>query len=607
MPGINLLIDSGKSAKDLERELLNAQQQMKVNPDYYSRKLIIDQNWCLGCTAYLDYPIKKIETEDYILIIEGKIYNKDDQAVESGLLELARHLSSGGDEAVSTVREWVLETDGDYLILIRDKGQGKLFLFNDLLGRLPLYYFQNGGWCLISRDVTFCNVLSRQVTGDRLGIAEYLLFGFPLGGRTLVENLSRLAPATMISIETSSPAITLTPLIVFNFDDKAQDGKSIDRIAEELKELFIAACRSRGARGEEGPNIVALSGGLDSRAVALGLRASGVDFEAASFMDEAGEREPDVTLAEQVAAKLGVNWKLFNLRKPELGDYRHMLDLKDGLCNVGMTFILDFFRRIKDHFGPGLIHFTGDGGNILVPDMRPPQRLRTISDLVDCIVSNNVWLKFDQVEAVTGVDREEIVSEMRRLVEAYPEKDLYQKYVHFIIFEHCFKLQFEGEDRNRCYFWTVAPYYSGPVFKYLMNVPDCHKRFHRLYGLFMKKLSPQCAAIDNVGSLAVPLNSPRRYLYLAARNLFSLLPPALKIMIRKTARAPYQSRKIDAALRRETLSALSRKSTVSLYLKIDETRRLLEGDIDKAQFDLLATVILYFINYPTAGGANLCF
>ena len=594
MPGINLLIESGKSAEDLELELLNAQQQLMVNPDYYSRKLIINQDWSIGCTAYPEYPIRKIETEDYILIIEGRIYDKDDKTVESGLIEVARHLSSGGDEGVTAVREWVLETDGDYLILIRDKGQGKLFIFNDLLGRLPLYYSQNGGKCLISRDITFCKVLSRQVTGDRLGIAEYLLFGFPLGGRTLVENISRLAPATMISIETRSAAITLTPLSVFNFDIKAPDDKSLDRIAEELKEIFIEACRSRAARSGGGPNIVALSGGLDSRAVALGLRASGVEFEAASFMDEAHEREPDVTLAEQVAAKLGVSWKLFNLPQPELSDYRHMLDLKDGLCSVGMTFILDFFRRIKDHFGPGLIHFTGDEGNILVPDIRPPQRLGGISDLVDCIVSNNVWLTFDQVEAVTGVDREEIISGMRRLAESYPEQDLYQKYVHFMIFEHCFKLQFEGEDRNRCYFWTVAPYYAGPVFKYLMKVPDCQKRFHRLYSLFMKKLSPEDMAIDNVGSLAVPLNSPRRYLYLAARNFFSLLPPALKIRIRKSTRAPYQSRKIDTALRREVLATLSRKSSVSEYLDIDETRKLLEGNIDKAQFDLLATVILYF-------------
>jgi len=205
----------------------------------------------------------------------------------------------------------------------------------------------------------------------------------------------------------------------------------------------------------------------------------------------------------------------------------------------------------------------------------------------------------DQVHSLTGVSPEELRAGIRQRVESYPEKDLYQKYLHFIIFEHCFKLQFEGEEKSRSFFWTVAPFYSLFVFTYLMNIPDDRKRYYRLYDHFFQRLSPAAAAIGNVGSLAVPLNSPRRYLYLKARELFSLLPTSLKIQIRAKARKPYMSSRIYEAISRHTMETLSGSNYASRYLDPVKTRDLLAGNIDKAQFDILTTVILYLSSLET--------
>jgi hypothetical protein len=110
----------------------------------------------------------------------------------------------------------------------------------------------------------------------------------------------------------------------------------------------------------------------------------------------------------------------------------------------------------------------------------------------------------------------------------------------------------------------------------------------------LRRLSPVAAAIDKVGSLAVPLNSPRRYLYLKARELFSLLPASLKIKIRSKVRKPYTVNKIDDTIRRHTIEMVSGSSTVKKCLDPVQARVLLSGNLDKAQFDILTTVILYF-------------
>ena len=598
MPGINIIIGKAAGGESLESILLDAQKQMLPLPDYRSETIFCSECFCAGCTRYPDYPIKVIETGDILILIEGRVYNKSAAELEKELVELAGELSAGDEGPPGGLQDWLVGADGDFLVFVWNRKREELHIFNDVLGRLPVYYAQINGLAVVSRRVKFCVSILGASSGDRMGLAETILFGFPLGRRTLIDGISRLLPSTLISISASLPRIRLSPIYTFNFDCKTNADKSYNCMAREIEELFLAACRNRaGSKGS--PVIVALSGGLDSRAVAAGLHKAGVAFEAASFLDEERDRKPDTDIASRVAADLGITWELFNVKKPGVDDCRLMISLKDGLCNTGLSLILEFFRRLKEHYGPDVIHFTGDEGNILIPDMRPLHRLKTIDDLVGCIISNNAWFTMDQVHSLTGVSPEELRTWIRQRVESYPEKDLYQKYLHFIIFEHCFKLQFEGEEKSRSFFWTVAPFYSLFVFTYLMNIPDDRKRYYRLYDHFFQRLSPAAAAIGNVGSLAVPLNSPRRYLYLKARELFSLLPTSLKIQIRAKARKPYMSSRIYEAISRHTMETLSGSNYASRYLDPVKTRDLLAGNIDKAQFDILTTVILYLGSLET--------
>ncbi len=604
MPGINLLVGNAGGEETLEALLLAAQETILPLPDYRSETLFSSDRFCAGVTRYPAYPVRVIESGETLIIFEGRIYSKSTPEVESDLIRLAGVLARGEENAGETLGQWLRSVDGDFIAVVWDRTRQRLFLFNDALGRLPVYYSRNGNLAAVSRRAAFCVHFTGQPAADRRGLAETLLLGFPLGKRTLVEGVSRLSPGTLLTVEGDKPEISRQPVCSFNFDRKDQTGKTYERMAGELEDLFLNACRARAGEGDGQAAVVALSGGLDSRAVAAGLKKTGVKAVGATFLDFAREREPDATLAGRIADALEMPWRLFDLKKPDGDDCLLMIALKDGLCSTGMSFILDFFRQIKETYGPDLIHFTGDEGNILLPDMRPPQKLRAIDDLVDCIISNNAWLTLEQVRELTGFEPEEMRGEIRRRVEGYPEKDLSQKYIHFIIFEHCFKLQFEGEEKSRSYFWTVAPYYSLFVFDYLMNVPDDRKRYHRLYDHFLRRLSPEIAGIDNVGSLAVPLHSPRRYLYLKARELFSLLPASLKIRIRARARKPYVSKKIDESIRRRALETLSGSRLPARYLDPAATRALLGGSLDKAQFDILTTIILYLDSLETAPAAS---
>mgnify|MGYP006305122161 CR=1 FL=1 len=104
----------------------------------------------------------------------------------------------------------------------------------------------------------------------------------------------------------------------------------------------------------------------------------------------------------------------------------------------------------------------------------------------------------------------------------------------------------------------------------------------------------EISKIENVGSLAVPLHSPRRYLYLGARRLFSLLPPPVKIRIRAHTGRPYTRDKIDGGIRDRLVKIIIDNPGLARYFNPENLSSLLRGKIDKAQFDILATLLLYF-------------
>ena len=98
--------------------------------------------------------------------------------------------------------------------------------------------------------------------------------------------------------------------------------------------------------------MVSLSGGLDSRAVAAGLRREEIPFTAATFLNSQQTNAADVRVASRVAEALGVEWQLFHPRPPQGKDLVQLLDLKSGANNLRMSFILPFFHQLTGEIRP---------------------------------------------------------------------------------------------------------------------------------------------------------------------------------------------------------------------------------------------------------------
>jgi hypothetical protein len=92
------------------------------------------------------------------------------------------------------------------------------------------------------------------------------------------------------------------------------------------------------------------------------------------------------------------------------------------------------------------------------------------------------------------VSQDDLIGSVRARLAEYPEASLRGKYLHFA-FERLFTYSFAGEDRNRAYVWSSAPYHGLHFTAYALQCPYEQKEQYRLYRSFLQALSPNTLKI----------------------------------------------------------------------------------------------------------------
>ena len=530
MPGISFICDLKCNLRQKESRILQSLNSMLHMEQYESKILLKEKSYFLGYTGYKGYPITSFENEEFCIYLEGQIYGKDYSAINSELNNLAAYIFHNRNDVKEQVAEWLLNTGGDFIIFIFHKNSMGICIVNDAFSRLPVYYYKNAdGKLVVSGEWRFVADLIDATSFDRMAIAQYLLFGYPLGRRTLLEKILYLQPVTLIRINFNRPEIKFDVLHQFNFESKKYNNRNIKRNAAELASLFCEACKNRAKQSKI--SVLSLSGGFDSRSVAAGLLKTETPFQAVTMLSCNKEEALDAAIAEQLARELNFDWKLFEVEPPRGRDFLRLLRIKNGLNYLGMSFILLFFDKLKETYGSTITYFTGDGGDRLKPHIRPLKTLKNLDKLINHILSQNQIFSLDDVVGITKIPRTKIIDELRNHVLSYPEREWNDKYVHFLVCESAFKLVFEAEDRNRCFFWSTNPFYSAKFFNYAMNIPDSMKSRYKLYGEFLTQLSPRASGIRTTHG-NIPIGSMKARLHSFATDIYIGLSPNLRRIVK---------------------------------------------------------------------------
>jgi len=524
--GMNFLCGFSGGAAERMDVCRSALANLVHSDECHNEILSENDTYILSVTrSYEGYPGEVIEDDDFYIYLEGRIYGQDKEAIKQQLLALSDTLFSDSKDAEDVLRDWLLDTDGEFVVFIQHKQSGRIVIVNDVFSRLPFYIYRSGNELIISRDLRFISSLIDEKKFDRMAIAQYLLFGFSLGERTFLEGVDRIAGASLIRIDVKDASVSREVVYQFNFDEKKYKYRTAEKNAGELAKLFTRACKNRFEPDSQ--NILSLSGGLDSRAVGSGFKYNKLPFVAASFLESRRISQLDVNTAKEVAETFGVKWNSFEIKRGTGKEVLKLLRIKNGFDYLGTPHLLLFWDMLKKKYGPKIAFFTGNGGDRIARDITATRRLASQEDLINYIMTkdspNLTGIPIEEVAVLTGISESKIIEELKNRIESYPEKKFIQKHVHHNIYGQSFKWHHEGDDRKRHFFWSTSPFWNVHFFRYAMNCPDKQKKNMYLYMKFLSKIHKPATEVgyaNNRAKTQTPITKNKSFGWQLLRTIY---------------------------------------------------------------------------------------
>jgi asparagine synthase (glutamine-hydrolysing) len=307
-----------------------------------------------------------------------KTFKEDDDiiiGIEGVLLNLKQlKLSTQQNDIFSVIKSLFLEKGdnfvkdlkGEFSGFIYSKASKKWLVFDNPTGSKRIFFFQNEGYFMFSselRDITnLFHELSIPIKLDLDGAYLLLTYGYMLEDKTLISDVKRLSPGTLLTYENEK----LTSWEYFNLKNIERTKDTKQQIIEKIDLLFNQALRLEFEKDKEYnyKHIATLSGGLDSRMTVLAAHKLGYTkqlnftFSQSNYLDE--------TISKQIASDYGHDFLFQSL---DNGNYLKEIEKtvyhNDGLILYsGACHLLNSIGNINFE-SYGLVH-TGQIGDAVL-------------------------------------------------------------------------------------------------------------------------------------------------------------------------------------------------------------------------------------------------
>ena len=596
MVGINIVISRNNNKSVFNSQKLeDIQKKMLHLKSYKSNVLFQNSKIIIGSTAYEEYPIELIDDESSIIIIEGMIYNLDSKQIRDSLHEILISFSQTYN-LEERIRAFQSKADGEFIIVIYDKFKNEICLFNDSLGRLPTYWYRDDEFVVISREIKFIYPYIKKISFEKISLMEYLLFGFVLGERTLIEGITRIMPKS---------------LIIFNADNSINEQFDYPRFlakhpsineeenyVENFKRYFLLGLKSRVMKLKSRKQIISISGGLDSRATLAGLIKLGV-IPNGITKTQTKRNEREFMYSKKIANLFGIPLIHLKSKYNEVNfeKYLKLVKMKDCFQPIEFVNQVEISEQIYEQEGNNIALYTGLFGGEMTRYLNITSGLSSDKDLVNFLMTTpDVYRHpIKNICNILNISKKEIFDHLLKYIFSYSEADVYSKYLHFK-FEKDYKWAGEGEDRSRLFCWPITPYYSKELFEYAYSI-DERKKNTQFFRDFLFSLDPRTCSVKYFNN-NLDLNNK---FMLKLNNLVEKL--VRNVTIRKLASFTFKLKKKISnrrvvnpkmeELKIFSIELISKSNILQDYFPIEDTIKLIEKEKNISVITRILTLFLY--------------
>lgn len=314
-------------------ELVNKINDMCVKDDLSNDKFIIKRN---TIDKFMDDKCF-VDSEKYIIILEGVIFNKKEIMDKTGYDSWKDYLI----DAVEKDRCFFAEFRGSFSGGMYIKSEKKWIFYTNQIGDKAVFYYAVGGRFCVASQVNYILEAMREEnlkrTLDNSAVYNMLTFGFMEQNQTYLQEIKRLLAGTYLEIdEHGNTSVHTYHRFTHMKYDYSQ--KSEEELMDIVEEAFTRAVKLEYDKDKEYgyAHLADLSGGLDSRMTTWVAYENG--YTPQQNITYCKSNYEDEMIAKEIAAYCGNDL----LAKP-LDDLNWVYDLNDI---VDMNFGLSLYAGI---------------------------------------------------------------------------------------------------------------------------------------------------------------------------------------------------------------------------------------------------------------------
>ena len=198
-------------------------------------------------------------------------------------------------------------------------GQSKMTAIVDRKRSIPLFYYKEGESWIITDKIAH----QKDSVLNGTAVKEFLLTGFTANEKTLYDGVHQIEAGSYIQI---SEAGHLDHKEYYQFYHHPVQ-KDLDTFSKELEKVFHAVFGDLIKRLINKSPILPLSGGYDSRIIALLLKEYGVENISSFTYGKKENKEAQVS--RDIANRLGLKWDFIEYQKEDWHRWYHSQEWKD--------------------------------------------------------------------------------------------------------------------------------------------------------------------------------------------------------------------------------------------------------------------------------------
>ncbi len=259
---------------------------------------------------------------------------------------------------------------------------GRLIAAVDRLRSIPLFYGVKNDHFYLSDDAEWVKERVGDTERDELAETEFLLTGYVTGRDTLYPHVKQLQAGEALIVSVSSGKLLVRTERYYRYmhtDEFAADEDALLRMLDQV----MVNCIERLMAWANGRTIVIpLSGGYDSRLIALMLKRLGYERLVAFSYGRSGNRE--ARISQQVARELGIPWEFVPYSNKEWWDWFHSVEQEEyhrfahGLVSLPHLQDWPAVWNLKERgkLPEDAVFVPGHAANVPTGDHIPPSFLR---------------------------------------------------------------------------------------------------------------------------------------------------------------------------------------------------------------------------------------